>query len=72
MRVSPTKLQYVKRRGWHAEAEPPDYIGDGTDDDKLEPFAITNDVLIELIKSTEQPEALNVNMVMEVEGEATT
>ena len=69
MRVSPTKLQYVKRRGWHVVAEPPDYIGDGTDDDKLEPFPITNDVLIELIKCTKQPEALNVKMVREGEEE---
>ena len=30
------------------EGEPPD--DDGTDDDKLEPIAITDDVLIELIK----------------------
>ena len=37
MTVSPTKLQYVKRRGWHSVAEPP---GDGTDDDKFDPFAI--------------------------------
>lgn len=43
--------------------------GDGTDDDKLEPFAITNDVLIELIKCTVQPEALNVKMVLEGEEE---
>ena len=65
LRVSSTKLQYVKRRGWHAMAEPPDYIDDGTDDDKLEPIAITDDVLIELIKNTEQPEVLNVKMVEE-------
>ena len=29
----------------------------------LEPFAITDDVLIELIKNTEQPEILNVRMI---------
>ena len=34
----------------------------------LEPFAITNDVLIELIKSTEQPEVLNVRMMLSDEG----
>ena len=45
-------------------AEPPEYTGDGGDD-LLEPFAVTNEVLIELIKSTKQPEILNVRMVME-------
>jgi hypothetical protein len=29
----------------------------------LEPFAITDDVLIELIKNTKQPEILNVRMI---------
>ena len=67
MRVSSTKLQYIKRSGWHAMAEPPEYTGDG-DDDLLEPFAITNEVLIELIKSTKQPEILNVRMVMELDA----
>ena len=46
--------------------EPPEYTGDG-DDELLEPFAITNDVLIELIKTTEQPDVLNVRMLMEEE-----
>ena len=54
-------------------AEPPDYVGDGDDDDKLEPLAITDEVLIELIKNTTQSEDLNVRMVKEgdneVEGE---
>ena len=31
----------------------------------LEPLAITDDVLIELIKKTKQPEVLNVRMVNE-------
>ncbi len=62
MRVSTTKLKYIKRSGWHAMAEPPDYVGDD-DDDVLKPIAITNDVLIELIKNTEQPEILNVRMI---------
>ncbi len=66
MRVSTTKLQYIKRSGWHALGEPPEYTGDG-DDELLEPFAITNDVLIELIKTTEQPDVLNVRMLMEEE-----
>jgi hypothetical protein len=39
----------------------------------LEPLAITDEVLIELIKNTTQPEDLNVRMVKEgdneVEGE---
>ena len=73
MRVSSTKLKWIKKEGWHAMAEPPDYVGDGGDDDKLEPLAITEEVLIELIKNTEQPEVLNVRMVKEgddeVEGE---
>jgi hypothetical protein len=55
-------------------AEPPDYVGaGGDDDDKLESLAITEEVLIELIKNTKQPEVLNVRMVKEgdaeVEGE---
>ncbi len=65
MRVSSTKLKWIKRQGWHAMAEPPDYVGDGNDDDMLEPLAITEDVLIELIKKTKQPEVLNVRMVNE-------
>ena len=73
MRVSSTKLKWIKREGWHAMAEPPDYVGNGDDDDKLEPLAITEEVLIELIKNTKQPEVLNVRMVKEgdeeVEGE---
>ena len=73
MRVSSTKLKWIRREGWHAMAEPPDYVGDGDDDDKLEPLAIIEDVLIELIKTTKQPEVLNVRMVKEgdeeVEGE---
>ncbi len=63
MQHSTTKLKYIKRSGWHAMAEPPDYVGDDDDDDVLEPIAITNDVLIELIKNTEQPEILNVRMI---------
>ena len=47
--------------------EPPEYICDGSDDNLLEPIAITNDVLIELIKNTEQPDMLNVRMVLEEE-----
>eukprot|EP00804_Cyclotella_cryptica_P026177 CCRYP_009763-RA/>CCRYP_009763-RA protein AED:0.27 eAED:0.25 QI:0/0/0/1/1/1/3/0/375 len=63
MRVSSTELKWIRREGWHAMAEPPDYVGD--DDDKLEPLAITEEVLIELIKNTTQPEDLNVQMVKE-------
>ena len=71
MRVSSTKLKWIKRQGWHAMGEPPGYVGDGTDADEalLEPFAITNDVLIELIKKTKQPGYLNVRMVEEVDEE---
>ena len=50
-------------------AEPPDYVGDGDNDDKLEPLAITDEVLIELIKNTTQPEELNVRMVKEGDNE---
>ena len=67
MRVSSTKLKYIKRSGWHAMGEPPDYKGDGSDDEVLEPFAISEDVLIELIKTTEQPEILNVRLVLNEE-----
>ena len=69
MRVSSTKLKYIKRSGWHILAEPPEYKGDGFDDDILEPIAISEDVLIELIKTTEQPEMLNVKVVLEEEEE---
>jgi hypothetical protein len=31
----------------------------------LEPFAITDDVLIELVKNTNQPDILNVRMIRE-------
>eukprot|EP00804_Cyclotella_cryptica_P030914 CCRYP_019747-RA/>CCRYP_019747-RA protein AED:0.40 eAED:0.36 QI:0/0/0/1/0/0/2/0/269 len=66
MRMSSTKLKWIRREGWHAMAEPPDYVGDGDYDDKLlEPLVITEEVLIELIKNTMQPEDLNVRMVKE-------
>lgn len=67
MRVSTTKLKYIKRSGWHILAEPPEYKGDGFDEDILEPIAISEEVLIELIKTTEQPEILNVKVVLEEE-----
>lgn len=54
MRVSTTKMKYIRRSGWHVMGEPPEYIGDGTDEDILEPFAITEKVMIELLKNTEQ------------------
>eukprot|EP00956_Cyclotella_meneghiniana_P023036 scaffold44195_cov23-Cyclotella_meneghiniana.AAC.3 len=60
MRVSSTKLKYVRRGGWYAVVEPPEYIGDGTDKDLLESLAITDEVLIVLIKSTKKPDELNV------------
>ena len=47
--------------------EPPDYKGDGSDDEVLEPFAISEDVLIELIKTTEQPKILNVRLALNEE-----
>ena len=68
MRVSSTKLKWIKRQGWHALAEPPDYTGDD-DDNLLEPIQISDEVLIELIKNTEQPGWLNVRMVNEGEIE---
>ncbi len=67
MRVSPTKLKYNKQSGWHAMGEPPDYKGDGSDDEVLEPFAVSEGVLIELIKTTEQPEILNVRLALNEE-----
>ncbi|KAL3765246.1 LOW QUALITY PROTEIN: hypothetical protein ACHAW5_010865 [Stephanodiscus triporus] len=63
--MSSTKLN--KQSGWHAMGEPPDYKGDGSDDEVLEPFAISEDVLIELIKTTEQPEILNVRFALNEE-----
>ena len=66
MRVSSTKLKWIKQQGWHALAELPDYTENG-DDDLLEPIQISDEVLIELIKNTEQPGWLNVRMVNEGE-----
>ena len=43
-------------------AEPPAYSGDAHDL-LLEPIKISNEVLIELLKNTEQPSSLNVRMV---------
>lgn len=45
MTVSSTKLKFIKRRGWHVMAEPPEYTGDD-DDGLLEPIQISDDVLI--------------------------
>eukprot|EP00804_Cyclotella_cryptica_P030719 CCRYP_009141-RA/>CCRYP_009141-RA protein AED:0.28 eAED:0.28 QI:0/0/0/1/0.33/0.25/4/0/233 len=36
-------LKWIRSEGWHAMAEPPDYVGDGDDDDTLEPLAITDE-----------------------------
>ena len=63
MRVSTTKMKYIRRSGWHVMGEPPEYVGDGFDEDLLEPFAITEKVMIELLKNTEQPEVLNVRVL---------
>lgn len=41
-------------------AEPPEYSGDA-DDLLLEPIKISNEVLIELLKNTEQPSSLVKN-----------
>ena len=41
-------------------AEPPEYSGDA-DDILLEPIKISNEVLIELLKNTEQPSSLVKN-----------
>ena len=51
-------------------AMPPHF--DGIDDSVLEPFLISNDVLIDLIKATDHPESNNVKLVLKstsVEGE---
>ena len=43
-------------------AGPPEYTSDG-DDDLLEPFAISNEVQVELIKFTDQPDIPNVKLL---------
>ena len=48
MRVLTTKLMYIKQSGWREMTEPLRCTGDG-DDDLLELFEISNEVLVELI-----------------------
>ena len=67
MTVSKNALKYIKYQGWHVMAEPPEY--DGTNNEVLEPIAINEDVIIHLIKNTEQPPHLNVRMVTREEDE---
>ena len=62
MTVSSTKIKFIKYQGWHVMAEPLEYSGDAGDL-LLEPIKISNEVLIELLKNTEQPSILNVCMV---------
>eukprot|EP00956_Cyclotella_meneghiniana_P040309 scaffold192235_cov43-Cyclotella_meneghiniana.AAC.2 len=66
-------MKYIRFSGCHVMGEPPEYVGDGFDEDLLEPFAITEKVMIELLKHTEQPEILNVRVLKnpndEEEGE---
>jgi hypothetical protein len=62
-----SSTKYIKQSGWHAMGEPPDYKSDGSADEILDPFAINEDVLIELIKTTEQPEILYVRLVLNEE-----
>ena len=56
----------ILRSSSSSSSESPDYKGHGSDDEVLEHFAINEDVLIELIKikTTEQPEILNVRLVL--------
>ena len=56
-------LEYQKGRGggWCVLGMPPQY--DRIDDDVLEPWMI-NDVLIEMIKDTEQPKSNKVKLLM--------
>ncbi|EJK71400.1 hypothetical protein THAOC_07167, partial [Thalassiosira oceanica] len=67
MTISKSVMKYIMRQGWHVMAEPSDY--DGTNPDVLEPIAIKEDVIIHLIKNTEQPSHLNVRMVSEEDDE---
>ena len=67
MTISKNKMKYIKRSGWHVIAEPPEC--DGDDDDLLEPIKICEDVLLELIKKTDQPAVLNVLMVTRADEE---
>lgn len=57
MRVSLTKLKWIKQQGWHALAEPPNHTGDG-DNDLLESIQISDEASIELIKNTKQPDSM--------------
>ena len=59
--ISKHKMEWIRGGGWHVVAEPPEY--DGTDNNFLESFQISEGLLIILISSTEQPDALNVRMV---------
>ena len=61
MTISKNSLKYIFRQGWHVMAEPPKY--DGTNPDVFEPIKICEDVIIHLIKNTEQPSHLNVKMI---------
>ena len=65
--VSKSVMKCVARQGWHVMAEPAEH--DGTNPDVLEPIAITEDVIIHLIKNTEQPSHLNVKMVSKEDEE---
>ena len=61
--ISTEKMQFEKGKsgGWAILAEPPEY--DGENDDILEPYQINMKTLIYLIKHSEQPPTLNVEMV---------
>ena len=59
--LSKHKMEWVRERGWHVLAKPPEY--DGTNNHTLEPFQISEDQLFILISNTEQPDAFNVRMV---------
>ena len=61
--VSSGHVEYEKGRkgGWAFLAEPFDY--DGMDLDCLEPFQINEDILIYLIKKTEETTVNNVHLI---------
>ena len=61
--ISTERMQYHKGKdgGWCVLAEPPDY--DGDNHDMLKPYMINDDTLIYLIRNTEQPKKLNVELI---------
>ena len=65
--ISTDKMKWINRNGWFVMGEPENY--NGTDDDELEPFEISERVLIPLLLATEQPKHLNVRVIKRPEDE---